>query len=562
MKLRTALEKSSCSVAVTTDCENKEKLRIEQASKDSKRKRIFWLNLDSGGIAHAGARNTKKSRVSGKNTKYFGSYPKLEGLITKILLLLSKTWLLREPKPKRISTFVTYFLHSLTKAYILTIWDRLFGLDKTRLPTKAELKRFGRYSDAYKEAANYAAWESALQCFEDGDYLTAFEAFFTYLRDETEDNVRCRREGDALYFELYQGSKRISGVADTRHFRAEAKIARLGAASAEMLQQLTAMNYELKYSRFAIDPQHCLCIIFASDASDASPYKLYQGLKEMALKADKQDDLLLAEYKELLPVEVNHLHQLSSQEKQIKLAFLQRKISSELTYFASNHCNPEEHPGAIAYLLLDLIYKLDYLLRPEGRTMESLERMHRMYFAREEQQAVSYKNLRLIGELQELQRRAAEHFEKELYHGKSTFGLTLPVNHDRVKHLISGELRNMDWYQENGYGRVALAVPGYIVGYCLFNFAVLPPLRDFFHLYYRVREHTYFKELGSKEDLLDIDGRPAGRAIRSALSEISERHRSDYPRLRPQLTNLRFDSLVNFSRSYLRMLHDLDLSKV
>ncbi len=486
----------------------------------------------------------------------------MKALLPKYCYYFQKHGSCASQNPKESLPSLHDFLHSLAKAYILTIWDRLFGLDKTQLPTGAELKRFGRYSDAYKDAANYAAWESALQAFEDGHYLLAFDAFFTYLRDETEDNVRCRREGDALYFELYQGSKRISGVADAQHFRAEAKIARLGAASAEMLQLLTAMNYELKYSRFAIDPDHCLCIIFASDASDASPYKLYQGLKEMALKADKQDDLLLGEYKELLPVEINHLYQLRSQEKQIKLAFLQRKISSELTYFASNHCNPEEHPGAIAYLLLDLIYKLDYLLRPEGRTMEALERMHRMYFAREEQQAVNYKNLRLIGELQELQARATEHFEEELYHGKSTFGLTLPVNHDRVKHLISGELRNMDWYQENGYGRVALAVPGYIVGYCLFNFAVLPPLRDFFHLYYRVREHTYFKELGSKEALLDIDGRPAGRAIRKTVSEISERHRSDYPRLRPKVANLQFDSLINFSRSYLRMLYELDLSKV
>lgn len=443
----------------------------------------------------------------------------------------------------------------------MNIWDRLFGLDKESPYAASELKRFGRYSDAYKSPENYIAWEQALEHFENGAYLQAFEAFFFYLRDEEEDNVRYQQEGEALYFELYQGSKKISGLADAQHFRAEAKIARLGAASPAMLQMLTAMNYELRYSRFAIDHDRCLCIVFASDASDASPYKLYQGLKEMALKADKQDDLLLGKYKELLPVDIHHLEQLSSQEKQVKLAFLQRKINNELHYFGSNHCNPEEHPGAIAYLLLDLIYKLDYLLCPEGQTMEALERMHRMYFAREDQQGVSYKNLRLIGELQELNTYAPQHFQEELYRGKSTFGLTLPANHERVKHLISGELRNMDWYQENGYSRVALAVPGYIVGYCLFNFAVLPPLHDFFHLYYRVRENTYFKDLGIQQELLDMDGRPSSRGIRQAISEISERHRRNYPKLRPKMSKLAFDSLVNFSRSYLIMLHDLDLSK-
>ncbi len=444
----------------------------------------------------------------------------------------------------------------------MSIWDRLFGLDKAPQPTEGELRRFGRYSDAYKEKAKYAAWDTALETFEEGEYAQAFHAFFEYLRDEAEDNVRWEQKEEGIYFELYQGSKRISGMVDAQRFRAEAKIARLGAASAEMLQQLTAMNYELKYSRFAIDTDRCLCIIFDSQVVDASPHKLYQGLKEIALKADKQDDLLLGEYRELLPVEINHLHQLSSQEKECKLAFLQRKINNELTYFASNHCNPEEHPGAIAYLLLDLIYKLDYLLTPEGRTMEALERMHRMYFAKEEKQPVTYKNLRLIGELQELLNYAPQHFEKELYHGKSTFGLTLPVNHDRVKYLIAGELRNMDWYQDNGYSRVALAVPGYIVGYCLFNFAVLPPLRELFHLYYRVRENTYFKQLGNQQDLLDPDGRPAARPIRYAIEEIVDRYKRHYPKLRPKMANLYFDNLINFSRSYLTMIHDLELTKL
>ena len=72
---------------------------------------------------------------------------------------------------------------------------------------------------------------------------------------------------------------------------------------------------------------------------------------------------------------------------------------SVIDYLATGELNPEDQPGAVAYLLLDLVYKLDFLLIPEGYTMEALERMHRMYFAREDGQPVTYKNVRLLSEL-------------------------------------------------------------------------------------------------------------------------------------------------------------------
>lgn len=444
----------------------------------------------------------------------------------------------------------------------MSIWDRLFGNEAKTTDNSLPNYRFGRYSDAYKTAGHYRAWDASLEAFEDERYTEAFEYFLQYLSDLEEENVKYSHADGQLYFEFYQGSKRVTGFANDQQFRAEAKIARMGDAPIELLQRLTAVNYELKYSRFAIDAERCLCIVFDTPLVDASPHKLYHALKEMALQADKQDDLLLEEFKQLLPVEINHLRQLGVKEKAEKLAFLNLKISEELTYLGSNHCNPEEHPGAIAYLLLDLVYKLDYLIIPEGHTMEALERMHRMYFAREDTQPVTYKNVRLIGELQELAQRAPELFDAELYAGKSTFGLTLPVDHDRISSLIDRELANMDWYQENGFGRVALAVPGYIIGYSLFNYAIPLPDRDLFDLYYRIREDDYFRQLGYPQEYLGRDGRPARRAIRTAISEIGDRHRNQFPRLRPATSILEFDNLTNFSRSYLQMIRELDLGKV
>ena len=443
----------------------------------------------------------------------------------------------------------------------MSIWDRLFGNNPSPATADQPNYRFGRYSDAYKDKSAYDFWDRSLNALEDGDFRRSFTSFLQYLRDPEEDNVKWKEEDDDIYFEFYQGSKRITGKANNEGLRAEAMIARLGVGSAELLQRLTALNYELKYSRYGLNDSRCLCIIFDSKADDASPHKLYYAFKEMALQADKQDDLLIDEFKQLVQVEHHHLQQISLESRRTKEGFLRRSIQDLLDYLASGKLNPEEHPGALAYLLLDKVCKLDYLLLPEGTTMEALERMQRLYFASESGQPITHRNLRLIAELQELLQQAPDQFGKELYVGKYTFGITTPANHDRLRTLIDGELGNMDWYQENGYQEVALAVPGYIVGYSLFNFALPLPLRDFLHLYYRVREDAYFRRLGYPQEFLDGKNRPQRRAVRAAISEIEARHREAFPRLRPVSSGLIFDNLTDFSRSYLRMLYELDLGR-
>ena len=71
----------------------------------------------------------------------------------------------------------------------MNFWERLFGT--TAEPTTPQpTVRLGRYTDAYKEKKQYEAWDIALSKFEAEDYSAAYDAFFKYLRDEKEDNVR------------------------------------------------------------------------------------------------------------------------------------------------------------------------------------------------------------------------------------------------------------------------------------------------------------------------------------------------------------------------------------
>ena len=421
---------------------------------------------------------------------------------------------------------------------------------------------FGRYSDSYKESTQYDAWDRSLECFEEEKYIEAYREFFTYLRDPKEDNVSFSKEDGKIQFELFQGSKKIHGVADAERIKIEARIAKADVLNLDFMHRLIEQNYSLKYSRFALDPEDNIVIKFDSFTLDGSPYKLYYALKEIATNADKQDDLLLDEFVMLHPVEIAHLKELPVAEKKVKYDFIIEEIQAVLEEVDHGKLDTKQYPGGMAYLFLHLSYKLDFLVRPEGFMMETLERVHRLYFANDGKNTFDKISI-LRDEFEKLKGRSQEDFFKEMYLVKSTFGITNPANHDRVVSFIEGELHNMDWYSENGYDKIALAVPGYIVGYCMFNYAVPAPDRAFFFLFYQITETRFFNALGFTSRYYNSDQQQFDKkAIKRAIRHIVSEHEMSYPDLYPNTNALNYTSLHDFAKSYLLMIRDLNLARM
>jgi len=439
------------------------------------------------------------------------------------------------------------------------LFDRIFRL-KTEEAEQPKIS-FGRYSDSYKDSSRYTAWDVALEKFDHQEYLESYKQFFYYLRDEEEDNVRYEEVKGGLRFELYQGSKKITGSATPQKVSVEAKVVRAESLNVAFMRRLLEQNFNLKYSRFALDHEGNIAIIFDTYTLDGSPYKLYYALKEVATKADKQDDLLLEEFKTLQPVDTTHLQELPQHEKEAKYNYIVTQIKKALAEAENGKLDKIQYSGSIGYLLLDLIYRLDYLTKPEGFMMEALELLHRKYYENDGM-ATAGKNQVLCAELKLLLERDKEEYFKEMYRVKSTFGITHSVHHDRVVSIIDAELYHMDWYKEHGYESVAMAIPGYIVGYCMFNYAVPKPDRDLFNLYYQVVESAYFKSLGFTANYYDEAAQKFDkRAIKQAISRIVENNRAYYPNLNPSVGSLNYSSLPDFARSFLLMMRNLEMAK-
>lgn len=133
-------------------------------------------------------------------------------------------------------------------------------LSKKKVITSPNL-RLGRYSDVYKETEHAALWTLALAHFSSQNYLDAYTAFFQYLEDEQMQNIYLKRQSNTLYFELFQGSKRIFGSAYAKSLTATAKIAQLTDYHEILFRRLLEKNFDLKYSRYGIDKEKIFALL-------------------------------------------------------------------------------------------------------------------------------------------------------------------------------------------------------------------------------------------------------------------------------------------------------------
>ncbi|MBP7272681.1 MAG: hypothetical protein KA974_02500 [Saprospiraceae bacterium] len=413
---------------------------------------------------------------------------------------------------------------------------------------------FGRYTDLYKSPEQQQAWEQALQLFNEYDVLPSYQRFFDYINNVSFNSVTYQTDTDgSLQFKILQGSKKIIGYATLNKFYAEAKIAKADLLNVGFMRRLVEYNYTLRYTRFAIDDNSNITIIFDTPTLDGSPYKIYYALKELATNADKQDDLLLATFKMLQPIDDSHVIPQSENIKAAKHQFIIQAIQTVSEQVDKGQPSIEQYAGGVAYLLLNLVYKIDYLTKPEGMVMEILEKIHRTYFTEDGKTAVVKLNT-VYKELKKITERSKEDFHEEFYDTVCTFGLTTPTEHDKVIEFIATELPNTDWYIANGYHNVALAIPQYIAGFCLFSFALPRIDKDLLHLFFEVTEWQYFQAVKHTQQY--FDGVIFNR--KNIIKRINTLVKAEKCKIKTDV--LLFDNLLAFAQSYLKMMSTITFS--
>lgn len=440
--------------------------------------------------------------------------------------------------------------------------EKIFGWSKKKEgeteggADAAQPIRFGRYTDNNKPVAKVEKWNEAEGLFKQKKYTESILSFFDYLRDEEEDNVRLVKEADGQKFLFYQGSKIVRGWFNNERLEAEITIAAMPQPSVPVMRRLLEMNFNLYYSRYALH-QGKIYMFFDSDIETANPSKLYYGLKESATKADKQDDLLVQDFTTLQPVDVEHITVIPDEEKAVKLRFFKKWIHE--TVALVNSVDNDKYSGGVAYLLLALAYRIDYLIVPEGKLQAELEKVVEIYF-RKDNRPVTEKNQEMLECFQKLASKEQAEFYPYLFRAKHTFSIVTPQAYKTVADAIYNANQNIGWYKEHKMPEVAARISEYGFSYCQYSYSLPRPVTELFHLFMLINYPDYFQALGGADVFYDKEkGEYNREKIQAYVDDVIVRWKEKYPELKFDTGKLKYDNPVAFNQTFTTEVEYLNL---
>ena len=406
------------------------------------------------------------------------------------------------------------------------------------------IKFFGRYSDAFKPKIKIDLWNECEELYKEKNYIASYSKFFEYLRDEEENNVFATVDNGVIKFQVLQGSKEIRGFSDGKKISAIAIVADYDKLGVAVMRRLMELNYTLYYSRFAVKDNR-IVLKFDSSVLDCSPTKLYYALKEVCLKADKQDDTLLDDFTILKPADMK-IEQYGDAENNIRMNYYRRWIKEALDRVKL--VNKEQFSGGITYLYLDLIYRIDYLLQPHGSIMNDIEKISWNYFNQENMNLLQHIES-MEEQLNKMLARSDESVKKNFYGIKSTFGLAPPSVSESAYDVINKNTGNVKWYIDNKHEDFALAILEYIAGYCHFSYGLNKSLRRLFGMVIEMLNQDYLDEIGYAKKYV-INGALNSELIVSDINAYIALDKEEYPLLSFDVSQLKFGSKIEFIKSF------------
>ena len=416
--------------------------------------------------------------------------------------------------------------------------------------------RFGRYSDNNKTVSKTKRWTDADNSFKANQPYETMDAFFDYLKDDTTGNVEYSRNGESADFKFFQGSKTIRGQVRDGQLSAQVKLARMQQPSVPVMRRLLEMNFGLYYSRFAMDNNE-LCMRFDTSMATANPNKLYYGLKELATKSDKQDDLLVDDFNTLEAVDDEHITEIPEPEKQIKYSFMQAWIKETIEKVSS--VDTTNFSGGINYLLLTLAYRIDYLIVPEGTLLNDLEKTVAIYFKKDDRPILE-KNRDMIEAFKKLQEKPREEIFKHLFRSKHTFAIVAPPANKAIADVIEESNKNMQWYRANNHEFFANKVMEYGLAYSQYTYSQPKPVSELFELFMRINYPDYFNALGLKDGFYNAENKTFNQAaINNHINKILEAWKEKYPKMVFNTANLSYLNLLSFNETFTQQIQNLNL---
>ena len=436
-------------------------------------------------------------------------------------------------------------------------WISLFKPDN--IPSHKN-HNFGRFVSYKKTPLQQEQYQESKKAFSEQRYIEGYEYFFKYLTffDEGVDreNISFYKDENSLRFKLIQGSAIIKGNITQRRLSAHVNLAHTVKDNIAVMRRLLEKNYMYTYSTFYLENETLKIKIYFNNIA-LSPQKIFFPLRELAINADKEKELILDEFDDLDPIELDHIDIMNTHTKETKLRFFREWI--DRTEQAVALLPTQEQSGAIAFVWLNLILKIDYFVTPRGKLGFDIYEAIQEYYL-DDNKLVEEKNDTLQKAVVKLKELDTHLLTKSIYPINQTFDVFSNNSLDEVRNFIEETLTKAIWYKEHRYEEIILTIYEYLGLYMLYNFGLNSCLRELVQLNVRLHNTDFHSALG-------ISSLYKGEKINStkvskAIHKIIKSYAKPYPHLHDFTGLLNYESSEKFHHSYFSALKTLNFSEL
>ena len=428
---------------------------------------------------------------------------------------------------------------------------------------KHDLKHtFGRGINAHISENEEDLFIESYEAFENKEILDAYELFFKSLinfnNEESNQNITFTRENEKLDFVIYQGSARITGRITKEHLYAQTIMLKKENANVALKRYILERNYQFTYANYFNDDEHIILKLY-HDNITMSPQKVFYPLRELCLNADYDKEHIQSEFSDIKLEDIQHIQNMDLNELKIKYEYLHKWIEELETKVPTLPSN--DNASMQAFLYLNLLFKVDYLLVPKYKIYQKMSKTVIEYFI-EENTPIESKNEELKRYVDGLKKMKFEEFSQNFYSAKYTFNPTDRTSQEELINFISDSLAKIRWYKNNRYSQIIPTIYRYIAFYVLYNHGLHPVLRELFHTLVEIQNPEFFQALGYTP-LYDKENQTfSKRTITSRIDDIIDHHQERYKSLESFSSELNFSSINEFSNSFYLHLQNLNLEDI
>ena len=421
---------------------------------------------------------------------------------------------------------------------------------------------FGRGINANIAKDEEELFIKASEAFENKEILQAYELFFqsliNYSNETSNNNIRFIRSEDELHFTIFQGCAKISAKITKENLYAEAIIVKKSSASVALKRYILERNYQLTYAYYFTNDENVMLKLY-HDNITMSPQKIFFPLREIALNADFDKEHIKSEFLNIELEDIYHVEPIEEKEAKLKYDFLHQwieEVENKVLILPSN-----DNASMQAFLYLNLVFKIDYLLVPKYMIYQKLSKNILEYFS-QENSSIEAKNEEIKEYVQKLKNISYEDFTQNFYNANYTFNPIEKSSYDDIINFINESLSKIRWYKNNRYNQIIPTIYNYISFYTLYNYGLNPVLRELFHLLVEVQNPYFFEKLEYKVLYNKETQTFSKKSITSKIDTIINNYQTRYKELESFSEELNFSSLNEFSNSFFLQIQNLNFEEI